>query len=326
MTPDLGGALWGVVLAGGEGRRLLDLTRAIHGQDLPKQFAVIDGRRSLLQETLARIGPIVPSSRTVVVVRVEYEALARRQTAAFDGIEIVAQPHDRGTGPGVLLPLARVLAHDPEALVAIFPSDHHVTDPAPFLAAVRRAADAARRHPLRVFLLGAVPTGPEVEYGWIVPDPGLPDDEPEVERRVLAFVEKPPGDLARRLHATGALWNTFVMVGTVPAYWNLARHLLPEHAAMFTAYAAEIGGPREAAVRDLIYRMMKPANFSREILERTGDLGVIRLHGSGWTDWGTTRRVLLSLEGTPAHPALLRRLAEAGGAPAPGEVMWRHEA
>ena len=50
-----------------------------------------------------------------VVVRTEYEALARRQAAAFDGVEIVAQPLDRDTGPGVLLPLAQVLAHDPEA-------------------------------------------------------------------------------------------------------------------------------------------------------------------------------------------------------------------
>jgi mannose-1-phosphate guanylyltransferase len=326
MTPDLGGTLWGVVLAGGAGRRLLELTRAIHGEDLPKQFAVIDGRRSLLQETLERIGPIVPPSRTVVVVRSEYEALARRQAAAFDGIEIVAQPLDRDTGPGVLLPLAQVLARDPEALLAVFPSDHHVEDPAPFLAAVQRAAGAARRHPMRVFLLGAVPSGPEVEYGWIVPDPKVDDDEPDEVRRVLAFVEKPPEELARRLHSTGALWNTFVMVGTVPAYWNLARHLLPDHAAMFTAYAAEIGGPREAAIRDLIYRLMKPANFSRSILERTGDLGVVRLEGSGWTDWGTTRRVLISLEGTPAHPALLRCLAEARRAPAATGVTRRPEA
>lgn len=324
--PDLGESLWGVVLAGGEGRRLLELTRAIHGLDLPKQFALIDGRRSLLQETLERIGPIVPPARTVVVVRAEYEALARRQAAAFDGIEFEAQPRDRDTGPGVLLPLARVLAHDPEALLAIFPSDHHLEDAAPFLAAVERAACASRRHPMRVFLLGAVPSGPEVEYGWIVPDPRVDDDEPDEVRRVLAFVEKPPEDRARRLYANGALWNTFVMVGTVPAYWNLARHLLPDHAALFTAYAAEVGGPREAAVRDLIYRLMKPANFSRAILERTGDLGVVRLEGSGWTDWGTTRRVLHSLEGTPIHPELLRRLAEARRTPSTSDVTRRPEA
>jgi mannose-1-phosphate guanylyltransferase len=315
MTPIPDEKFWAIVLAGGEGRRLSELTRKLHGEDRPKQFAEIEGRRSLLQETMDRIAPLVPAERTVVVVHGGYEDLARRQLEPFTGVEIVAQPANRDTGPGVLLPLARVMAHDSNAIIAVFPSDHHVVEKAPFLAAIRTAVEAAARHPMRVFLLGATPTGPETEYGWIVPDPKVDDDEPDEVRRVLAFVEKPDAITATRLCDTGALWNTFVLVGSAQAYWNLARHLLPNHAAMFTVYAIEVGGPREAAMRELIYRLMKPANFSHEILERTGDLGVVRLAGSGWSDWGTPRRVFRSLEGSTALPDLLRRLDMAGRRP-----------
>ena len=107
--------IWTVILAGGEGTRLRRLTRALHGEELPKQFAFIHGGRSLLQSTIARSERWCAEERSVVVVSREREALARSQLAGKPRIDIVAQPVNRGTGPGVLLPLARVAARDPAA-------------------------------------------------------------------------------------------------------------------------------------------------------------------------------------------------------------------
>ena len=102
--------LWTVVLAGGDGVRLRQLTRALHGEERPKQFAMIHGGRSLLQATVARAARWSAPEHIVVVVAEERESLARMQLREYGGVDVVAQPTNRGTGPGLLLPLSRVFA------------------------------------------------------------------------------------------------------------------------------------------------------------------------------------------------------------------------
>ena len=84
--------IWTVILAGGEGTRLRRLTRALHGEDRPKQFAFIHGGRSLLQSTLARSERWSDARRSLVVVSREREALARSQLPDGSPVDVVAQP------------------------------------------------------------------------------------------------------------------------------------------------------------------------------------------------------------------------------------------
>src|SRR4051794_221467 len=131
---------WAVVLAAGQGSRMTQVTHALCGRPLPKQFVPLLSERTLLQETMDRIGRQFPPERTVVVVGEGYEDLARVQLREYRGVEVVSQPLDLGTGPGVLLPLSHVLARDPRATVAVFPSDHHFRNVDPLRAAIARAA------------------------------------------------------------------------------------------------------------------------------------------------------------------------------------------
>lgn len=117
---------WPIVLAAGEGSRLRSLVRLLHEQTVPKQFATLVGSRSLLQSTIERVSLVAPPERMMVVVSRSREELARRQLAEWDAIEIVSQPENRGTALGILLPLARLRRRNPDASVAIFPSDHYV--------------------------------------------------------------------------------------------------------------------------------------------------------------------------------------------------------
>src|SRR5450432_3694667 len=96
---------WALILAAGQGQRLARLTRALYGHEVPKQFAALDGDRTMLQQTLARANQLTPSDRCVVVVSEEHGALARDQLITFAGVRIVEQPRNVGTLPGLLLPL-----------------------------------------------------------------------------------------------------------------------------------------------------------------------------------------------------------------------------
>lgn len=305
MSTSLDRDLWTIVLAAGEGTRLRSLTRALHGSDVPKQFATIQGRCSLLGTTLARAQKWSRPKRTLVVVAAERVDLARSQLTD-PRVELVAQPRNCGTGPGILLPLARVLVRDPHAHVVILPSDHYFRDEGPFQEAVRRA-EAAARADGSIVLVGAVPDRAETQYGWIQ----------TAERRgrpcpcVAGFLEKPPKQVAERLLREGALWNTFVMVGPAFALWGLAEHHLAPQTSLFELYKGAIDTAEEIQVRSFVYRHLSSADFSRDVLEKAKGLLVVRLAPCGWSDWGTPARVFRSLEGTVDYAELVGRMRAA---------------
>ncbi len=295
--------VWTVVLAAGEGTRLRPLTRALHGEDLPKQFAVIAGRRSLLQTTVRRAMAWSRAEHIVVVVAAEREELARSQLRDYGPVEIVAQPRNAGTGPGVLLPILHIHTRDPRARIVVIPSDQYVRDEEPFAEAMHAAQAVARRSG-SIVLLGAVPDQDEEGYGWIV----TKDDATTGRSVVSGFVEKPKADVARQLRAAGALWSTFVMIGTAAEFVAQGKAHLPDAMRLFHRYVRVIGSPQAAQVLEQIYEEMPEGDFSREILEKTDRLEVVALPPCGWSDWGTPERVLSSLHGTPEFASLVERL------------------
>jgi mannose-1-phosphate guanylyltransferase len=302
------GQLWAIVLAAGEGTRLAALTRNVHGRDVPKQFASLCGGETFLQKTLQRIGPLVRSDRTVVVVADNQIDLARDQLAFFPGVEIVCQPRNRGTAAGVLLPLLHVLARDPDARVLVFPSDHYFRRESAFVAAARRAVRAAEEMPGGVALLGAAAETAATDLGWIVPGRACAPAAAGA-RQVEYFVEKPAPDRAADLLQRGSLWNTLVIAARGRALWDLARLHVPEVADQLTPYAAGIGRPDSRALLQRIYDHLPTADLSRNILQAASGLTVVPMLDAGWSDCGTPERLFQALHGTDHLPRLLAQVS-----------------
>ncbi len=292
-----------VVLAGGEGRRLAPLTRALYGSDVPKQFAVIAGERSLLQTTIERALVMTSAERIMVIVSAHQVELARPQLAAYPGVELIAQPANLDTGPGLLMPIARILAKSGTARVVFLPSDHHVPQPMPVADAIAQAGHGVLQN--RLALIGVEPTGPEVEYGWIVRGAKLSRTG---GFQVKRFCEKPSQAVAEELWQSGGLWNTFISTGPVEVFWDLARRHLPDHAEALERYALAVGTLDEERALQAAYATMTPANFSSGVLAHAKDLAVLPVKDSGWSDWGSPARVFASLEGTACHARLVERI------------------
>lgn len=298
-------ATWVIVLAGGDGKRLATLTRALYGTDRPKQFAALRGERSLLQATLDRAALVAPAERTVVVVGAAHEDLARAQLAGHPGVALIVQPANRDTGPGLLLPLAWIRARAPDARVVVMPADHDVPRPTALVEAVARAATHGATA-ARLALIGVVPDQPETDYGWILPGARLAGRARAEVSAVKHFVEKPDLTRATQLRARGAVWNTFIMTGPVAALWRLGARHLPAQAAALERWATGRGDE----LRD-VYAGVAPGNWSSDVLAAAPrrDLALVAMAGSGWSDWGSPRRVFQSLEGSPDHARLLARIA-----------------
>ena len=245
-----------VILAGGEGCRLASLTRALYGSDRPKQFAVLAGERSLLQTTIERAMQMTSTDRISVVVSAHHEEFAREQLVPYPGVELVVQPFNLDTAPGMLLPLARIVAQSWASRVVFLPSDHYIPNPEPIAAALASTHTSALRD--RISLVGVAPIAPETDYGWITCGRRI-GRGPALD--VAAFREKPDAASADELWRQGGLWNTFIQAGPVNVFWQLAHRHLPEHAAALERYAVAIGGIYEAAALDAAYRSDDPVEL-----------------------------------------------------------------
>jgi mannose-1-phosphate guanylyltransferase len=298
-------SLWAIVLAGGQGRRLLPLTRLLYGEPRPKQYSALAGTRSMLGQTLQRVARSIPGERTVVATLRSHASYLRDERVP-EAATVLPQPSDRGTGPGVLFPVHWIHHRDPDAIVAVFPSDH-VVDPEPaFIERVEEAAGFVRRHPERIVLLGATPTEPETEYGWIHAGEIIGWTRGGSVRAVRHFVEKPPSATARTCYARGDLWNTLVFVARAAVLVDIGRQFLWRvHTALARLDFA--CGPSAAALRRA-YAAMPAASFSTAVLENcTSVLAVSELTGVTWSDLGSPRRAARSLAHTAVGVAWSKR-------------------
>jgi mannose-1-phosphate guanylyltransferase len=209
---------------------------------------------------------------------------------------LLEQPSNKGTAPAILYSLLRVATKSPNAVVALFPSDHFFADDEEFMSQVDVALDSVEVQPQSVILLGITPTTPETEYGWIEPQPSILARAPRSITRVSRFWEKPSLALANSLMTRGCLWNSFVMVGRVEALLRMTQAALPEMYAAFAATAQTFETAVEHKALAQLYSHTEDSNFSHQVLAvRPEDLMVMRVGDVGWSDLGEPNRVLSTL-------------------------------
>ena len=287
---------WAVILAGGEGMRLRPLVRRMLGADRPKQYVRLLGQQTLLRQTLDRVSLAIPEERTLVVTVRRHAGYISEEFSGGTHPRILAQPLDRGTAAGVLYPAHWIAWRNPEATVAIFPSDHFLLGETSFMAHVGEVVAWVEKHPERLVLLGAPPSSPEVEYGWIEPGEALGDVSTGPVRAVRQFWEKPSVARARACLESGHLWNTSVLVGKVATLVQTGWQALPALSDRLAHIEPFVGTPEEPDAVRQAYELMPRANFSKDVLEATGDaLAVSRLPRIVWSDLGSPHRVMEAL-------------------------------
>lgn len=287
---------WAIILAGGEGMRLRPLTRRIAGDERPKQFCPLVDGATLLDRTRARVAQTVRPDRTCLVLTRSHETFYAPLLAEEPFGPSVVQPVGRGTAPAILYGLLRIAEEGSSDAVALFPSDHYVSDDARFMAHVEAAFAAVEARPDLVVLLGIEADGPEVQYGWIEAGDRILDRAAYPVYRVRRFWEKPVPAIAEMLFERGCLWNSFVLVARVPALRALIRGAAPDLYGAFIAARLRRSTLGESEAMRSLYARLPSTNFSEDVLEtKPANLAVLPVQGVTWSDWGDPARVLRTL-------------------------------
>jgi mannose-1-phosphate guanylyltransferase len=307
-----------IIMAAGEGVRLRSLVQRLRGDTLPKQYVKFFGGMSMLQATFKRAERSIPADRIFTVVNQRHFEFAEvtQQLVAQPKMHFAIQPSNRDTAIGLLLPLAHLLERHPDATVAVFPSDHFISDDHLFMAHVDAGFGIVEQDNAKIILLGISPRAAEPEYGYIVPDEDPEGTFPCGARVVSRFVEKPSPGFAQEIVSRGGLWNTLVMVFKARNFLSYVREIDSQLFSCFWRIHDALGTGREISAIKSVYDVAQPINLSRGFLEELPQLLVLPVRGVHWCDCGSEERIVefLSRAGEPAssrstrpHALLLSR-------------------
>jgi mannose-1-phosphate guanylyltransferase len=153
---------------------------------------------------------------------------------------------------------------------------------------LQELAQRASQDTSAVFLLGAAPESADTELGYIVPSERV-DGAPHVKE----FVEKPTGAHARELIAAGALWNMFIVAGSVSLLLDVFDRSFNFVEPMRSALRQPVGALSR------LYGELPVVDFSRDVLAHCPELlRVLTVPPCGWSDLGTPQRVAATVQET----------------------------
>lgn len=277
-----------LIMAGGSGTRLWPVSR----QTSPKQFQRFAGERTLIQQTFDRIKSVIPAEQVWVVTTKDQAGLVAEQLPEIKPEHIISEPVGRNTAPAIGLGTMRILAEDPEAIVAVLPSDHYVGKPTAFADVASTVLDYISNNQTFIGTIGIKPTDANTGYGYIK----LGDELERVGEwpifQVESFIEKPDAKTAQTFFESWEyLWNGGYFFFAAAQLMTYFEQFIPETKKQLETY---LGAPDQTE----LYQAIASEPIDKAIAERLTNLAVVPadLEWSDLGNWAALHEILLTDE------------------------------
>lgn len=265
---------YGVVMAGGGGKRLWPLSRT----DKPKQFISLADAKTLLENTLERIAPLTSPGCTCVVTTEEHEASVMK----FGGKKvdtIINEPAARNTAPALLMTALEIYEKNPEAVVFFVPADHYIPDSLLFRASLQQAINHASQKQ-EIVLIGIQTHRPATEYGYIEYGEQLAESVFKVKN----FHEKPVLEVAEQyVKMDTMLWNAGIFCAQVSVFIEEFKNHAPKLFESMMDYKAG----------NIPYAAIAEESFDKAVLEKSSKCSVVPSCFK-WSDVGNLEQFVIA--------------------------------
>jgi len=310
-----------VILAGGRGTRFWPRSRT----RTPKQLLNIVGKQTMLEQTVARLRPLIPAERIWTVTNIEQASAVKKQLPAAARKRVLTEPVGRNTAAAIALAALHVHhAARGDALLAVLPADHYVANPERYRIIVRAALEVARRKG-RMVVLGIPPTRPETGFGYIERMGEALDSKGFPVYAVRRFTEKPALSVAKVYAGSGDYhWNAGMFFWRASTFLeNLDRHL-PKTFAALESLGESIGKSSYERKLRAIYPKLQSISVDYSTLEQAtrqpGAPSVFVIPAEvGWSDIGSWAAVYELLAKHPGDNILPR---DGYSLDASGNLFW----
>jgi len=277
-----------VIMAGGSGTRFWPASR----DDLPKQLLALVGERTLLQATVDRLAGLAPVERVLIAANARLVDAIREQLPDLPADAILAEPCKRDTAPCIGLAALKLVRNDPDAIMAVMPSDHVISPDAVFRESIRAAAELVELTPDRIVTFGIKPSYPAEIFGYIergellAEIPARAADAPLRLYVARQFREKPKLNVARQYLAAGNFyWNAGIFVWRAQTILDsLARHEPQMHAHLQKIAQADAASYPATLERE--FAAIRGVSIDYAVMERAKNVVVLEAP-FGWDDVGS---------------------------------------
>ncbi len=277
-----------VIMAGGSGERFWPLSR----KDRPKQLLrLADPQKTLLEQSIERIEPIVPRERVFVATARHLRDAVITETRGFPSGNVLCEPCKRNTAGALVYAAACLLSRfgKPERLsMAVLTADHRIADVTRFRQAAAAALTVAENHSSLV-VMGIRPTRPETGYGYIEvmehAEPVWRSPDGVCVMRAAGFREKPDRETAEHFLKTGNfLWNSGMFFWRVDVFLDELRAASPEHADAVSEIAEAIRAGDETSA-DERFTCLPDISIDYALMEKSNRVAVVQAEFD-WDDIG----------------------------------------
>jgi len=279
-------ALYAVIMAGGRGERFWPLST----NDLPKPFIPLLGRRSLIQDTVSRIQPLVPLDRILISIGPQQLEVAKQQLPEIPAGNFIVEPVGRDTSACIGFSALQIERRDPEGLMLALPADHFISDSAGFRKTLQTGIDNLEGAAGVVF--GIAPARPDTGYGYILAEkPAVWADAWPVVR----FIEKPDAPTAAQFLASGNyFWNSGMFLWKNSTLLELFQKHMPAVYKSLCELRPLLGMSGSDSQISAIFPALPRISIDFGIMEKTSGLRLVPARFS-WDDignWASLERAL----------------------------------